>query len=428
MFDWSLQTRSVAFTLELATVRPGARIVLPTLFAVAHPRLRKRNSKLPVHKFFGNLALRKTPPRSAQQVLAVPELLERILLACPVDRMMIFRAVCKHWNDLIGHPSPQLRVRHFQYGLWNHPVTDVRLLDYPTPGLQMRLGDSTLRGQMVEVEMDMLAARLMLTADKHIRDKLYRRSGVIFTPALQGHWPTVDVDLMKIQLNEAAQKAHYTRQWIPRYAEHAKLLVSQPPFKYMKARIVDSHPDTQPQPDFTGAMPMRSRLTAEIWCDAGIILQTKLLATQDSFKGLSVKFEGLVKWKSTDTASRLRLQSSDIEITRVGTHDWSDMSNYSEDSEGEEDDDGDDDSYDDDDVDDDANANGDNSNNSFNGDADTHNIDSPDSGSEDNSRASEIGDTGPHFSDADSHFECLGVAPRICVRPIRPQCLPGLGQ
>ncbi|OQO03840.1 hypothetical protein B0A48_10481 [Cryoendolithus antarcticus] len=327
--------------------------MLPTLFAVAHPRLRKRRSKAPVHKPFGNLALRKILPRSAQQVLAVTELLER---------MLKFRTVCKHWNDLIGHTSPQLCVRHFRYGIWNHPATDVRLLDYPTPGLQIRFSDSKLRGQMVEVEMDMLAARLVLTADKHIRDKLYRRSEVIFTPALQGYWPTVDVDLMKIQLNEAVQKAHYTRQWIPRYAEHAKLL------------------------------------------------QTKVLATQDSFKGLSVKFEGLVKWKSTDTAPRLRLQSSDIEITRVGTHDWSDMSDFSDDSEDEEDDEGDDDSYDDDndddddDDDDDANANRDNSNNSFDGDADPHNVDSPDSGSEDNSRAAESGDAGHHDSDDESHF------------------------
>nr|OQO23524.1 hypothetical protein B0A51_09788 [Rachicladosporium sp. CCFEE 5018] len=244
----------------------------------------------------------------------------------------------------------------------------MRLLDYPTPGLRIRLGDINIKGQLVEVEMDIHAAMLIFNADRQIRDAVSRRSQVLVSPAVGGRWTRVEIDPSKIHLDKSDQKIHYTTNCIARYADHAKLLVSQPPFTRISASIIDTNPVRQAQPDVTGAIPPTRTLTAEIYCDAGIDLgilavttdwmlyihvmthakRSKIPATQDSFMGLSFKFEGLVKWKNTDAAPRRRLKGSEIEITRHGAHYWSDDS----DDEDSNDDDDDDDDGDDDDGDD----------------------------------------------------------------------------
>nr|OQO22820.1 hypothetical protein B0A51_10053 [Rachicladosporium sp. CCFEE 5018] len=324
----------------------------PTLYAVAHPNPRRPSHRPPVHKSFGNLALRRIRPRSAQRV---------ILLACPVDRLMRFRTVCERWNHLISHKSPQLRVRWVRYGIWNYPTTDMRLLDYPTPGLRIRLGDTNIKGQLVEVEMDIHAAMLIFDADRQIRDAVSRSSQVLVSPAVGGYWTRVEINPSSIHLDKSDQKTHYTTDWMARYTDHAKLLVSQPPFTRASVSLIDTNPGRQARPDVTGATSPTRTLTAVIYCDAGIALgvlavatdwmlyihvmthakRSKIPAKQHSFMGLSVKFEGLIKWKNTDAAPRRRLKGSETEITRHGAHCWSDGSN-DEDSDDDDDDDGDD--------------------------------------------------------------------------------------
>ncbi|OQN98393.1 hypothetical protein B0A48_15661 [Cryoendolithus antarcticus] len=337
----------------------------PTLYAVAHPKPRRPGHRPPVHESFGNLALRRTRPRNAQRVMSTTELLEWILLACPVDRLMRCRTVCERWNHLISHKSPQLRVRWFRYDIWNYPTTDMRLLDYPTPGLRIRLGDTNTKGQLVEVEMDIHAAMLIFNAERQIRDAVSRSSQVLVSPAEGGEWTKVEINPSKIHLDKSDQKTHYTTDWRARYTDDAKLLVSQPPFTRASVSIIDTNPERQARPDVTGVTSPTSTLTAEIYCDAGIDLgvlavatdwmlyihamthakRSKIPAKQHSFMGLSVKFESLVKWKNTDAAPRRRLKGSEIEITRHGAHYWSNDSG-DEDS-NDDDDDGNDDDGDD---------------------------------------------------------------------------------